>query len=108
MDGSRNGEPDERRPDTGIEPGDDERREQRRRSDGQGDRTGRPRALGLRVEERGLGHPPPPGSATTIRQPRGWFRSALISPPCRSTIQRAIARPSPVPPSSEERAASAR
>ena len=49
-----------------------------------------------------------PGMRTTIRQPCGSRRSARMSPPCNSTIQRAIARPSPAPPSRDERAESAR
>ena len=34
-----------------------------------------------------------------MRQPWGSRGSGWISPPCRSTIQRAIARPRPAPPS---------
>ena len=39
-----------------------------------------------------------PGRVTWIRQPRG-DSATPIRPPCRSTAQRAIARPRPVPPS---------
>ena len=48
------------------------------------------------------------GSLTTIRHPRGSRCSARITPPWASTIQRAIASPSPVPPSRVVRAASVR
>ena len=40
-----------------------------------------------------------PGSATIIRQPRSPPLRASIVPPCRSTIDLAMARPRPVPPS---------
>jgi len=39
------------------------------------------------------------GNSTTMRQPVGSTGSARIVPPCSSTIQRAIASPSPLPPS---------
>ena len=39
------------------------------------------------------------GRVTTMRQPCGSRRSGWISPPWRSTIHRAIARPRPAPPS---------
>src|SRR5439155_19018117 len=41
------------------------------------------------------------GSATTIRLDPG---TTLISPPCMSTIQRAMASPRPLPPSERVRA----
>src|SRR2546421_8482163 len=50
----------------------------------------------------------PRGSVTTMRQPWGSRRSGRMSPPCRSTIHCAIARPSPAPPSLAARAVSAR
>ena len=49
-----------------------------------------------------------PGIRTTIRQPCGTLSSTRMSPPCSSTIHWAIARPSPEPPSRDERAESAR
>ena len=49
-----------------------------------------------------------PGSVTTMRQPCGSRRSGWMSPPCRSTIHCAIARPSPAPPSLDARAVSVR
>ena len=39
-----------------------------------------------------------PGRVTWMRQPRGDSATPM-RPPCRSTAQRAMARPSPVPPS---------
>ena len=48
------------------------------------------------------------GRSRTIRQPCGSRSSARMLPPCASTIQRAIARPRPVPPSRAERAWSVR
>ena len=49
-----------------------------------------------------------PGRVTTMRQPCGSRRSGWISPPCRSTIHRAMARPRPAPPSLDARGASRR
>ena len=51
---------------------------------------------------------PHSGSSTIMRQPVGSACSAWIVPPCSSTIQRAIASPSPAPPRSAERARSER
>ena len=47
---------------------------------------------------RQLGTDDSPGRVTRIRQPRS-DSATPIRPPCRSTAQRAIASPSPVPPS---------
>jgi hypothetical protein len=59
--------------------------------------------------ERGRqGEPPHRGSSTTMRQPCGRTGSARIVPPWSSTIQRAIARPRPLPPSVALRAWSER
>ena len=48
------------------------------------------------------------GRVTTMRQPCGSRRSGWMSPPWRSTIHCAIARPRPAPPSLAARAESAR
>ena len=48
------------------------------------------------------------GRVTTMRHPCGSRGSGWISPPWRSTIHRAMARPSPAPPSEDARAESAR
>jgi Kelch motif len=51
---------------------------------------------------------PSRGTTTLIRHPRGERGSTQMSPPWRSTIQRAMARPRPLPPSLLDRARSDR
>ncbi len=82
----------------GDEPGDDEHAESERFSGkSDGGRQGRSECRGSHCD-----------SSTTMRQPCGSASSALIEPPWRSTIQRAMARPRPEPPSPGERAWSER